>query len=451
MSWFIFNSFDAKRLLRRLLVLLLLAQAGPATAYSVLTHQSVIDSTWNKYLLPQLQQRYPGGNEEDWLLAKSYAYGGAIVQDMGYYPLGAALFTNLTHYVRSGDFVANLLRDAHGRNEYAFALGALAHYASDNVGHPEATNLVLPNVYPKRKAAFGPIITYEQAPINHTEVEFSFDVVQIAAGRYRSQDYHKYVGFRASKELLERAFRDTYGLELGQVLFNVDASLAAFRLAVNQLLPAAARAAWVNQRKDIRKISPRARRRDYIYHTSRREYQKEFGKDAQYPGLGARILSGLLSILPKVGPLRAFAFEVPSPADEAIFRQSYRDALARFVVLVRQQPTDTAATQAAAPLPNTNLDTGRPTQPTEYILADVTYQQLLRELQKDKFKRLTPALRQNILAFYANGPAPSAPPARHTKATEDEDENSRKNRKDREEAQAALDELRHLPPASAKP
>ncbi|MDJ0366956.1 zinc dependent phospholipase C family protein [Hymenobacter sp. H14-R3] len=451
MSPFTPNSLRIKRWLRRCLVLLLLVQAWPATAYSVLTHQSVIDSTWNKYLLPQLQLRYPGGNKEDWLLAKSYAYGGAIVQDMGYYPLGAELFTSLTHYVRSGDFVANLLRDAHGRNEYAFALGALAHYASDNVGHPEATNLVLPNVYPKKKAEFGPVITYEQAPINHTEVEFSFDVVQIAAGHYRSQDYHKYVGFRASKHLLERAFRDTYGIELGQVVFNVDVSLAAFRLAVNQLLPAAARAAWVNQRKAIRRISPRARRRDYVYHTSRRAYQKEFGTDAQWPGLGARILAGVLSIMPKIGPLRAFAFNVPSAADEARFRRSYRDALARYVVLVREQPTDTAATKAAPPIPNTNLDTGRPTRPTEYILADVTYQELLRELQKDKFKLLTPALQQNILAFYAAGPAPSAPPARHTKATEDEDKNSRKNHKNREESQAALNELRHLSPAATKP
>ncbi|GAB3636176.1 hypothetical protein GCM10027422_17660 [Hymenobacter arcticus] len=432
-------------------MLFLLAQTGPAAAYSVLTHQSVIDSTWAKCLLPQLQQRYPGGTTDEWLLAKSYAYGGAILQDMGYYPLGAELFTNLTHYVRSGDFVANLLREAHGRNEYAFALGALAHYASDNVGHPEATNVILANVYPRKKAAFGPVITYEQAPINHTEVEFSFDVVQIAAGHYRSQEYHKYVGFRVSKELLERGFRTTYGVELGQVLFNVDASLATFRLAVNQLLPAAARAAWVNQRKAIRKISPRARRRDYVYHSSRREYQQEFGKDAQWPGLGARIMSGLLSILPKIGPLRAFAFELPSATDEARFRQSYRDALVRYTVLVREQPIDTIATQAASRLPNTNLDTGRPTQPTEYMLTDVTYQQLLRELQKDKFKHLTPALQQHILAFYATGPAPAAPPVRFTKATEDEAKDSRKNRKNREESQVALDELRSLRPSATQP
>jgi hypothetical protein len=439
------------RFLRFCFLLLLLAPVVPAAAYSVLTHQSVIDSTWEKCLLPQLKQRYPGATSDDWLVAKSYAYGGAILQDMGYYPLGAALFTNLTHYVRSGDFVANLLREAHGRNEYAFALGALAHYAADNVGHPESTNLILGNVYPKKKAAFGPVITYEQAPINHTEIEFSFDVVQIAVGRYRSQEYHKYVGFRVSKDLLERAFRNTYGIELGKVLLNVDASLAAFRLAVNQLLPAAARAAWVNKRKAIRQVSPRARRHDYVYHSNRRDYQKEFGQDAQWPGLGARILSGVLSILPKIGALRAFAFRVPSAADEARFRQSYRDVLVRYTALVRAQPTDTTAAFTATRLPNTNLDTGRPTHPTEYILTDVTYKQLLRELQKDKFKYLTPALQQNILAFYAAGPSPATPPTRYTEATEDQEKDSRKNRKNREEAQAAFDELRGLTPAATKP
>ncbi len=433
--------------MRLAFLFLFLLAVAPARAYSVLTHQAVIDSTWADYLLPLLRQRYPGGDTTAWKEAKSYAYGGAIIQDMGYYPLGAEFFTNLTHYVRSGDFVQNLLREAHGRNEYAFALGALAHYAADNVGHPESTNLILPQVYPRRKAEYGPVVTYEEAPINHTELEFSFDVVQIAAGRYRSQDYHKYIGFRVSKPLLERAFRQTYGLKLGQVLFNVDASIGAFRLAVNQVLPAAARAAWVNQRAAIHKTSPRARRRDYVYHTSRRRFRREYGTGYEWPGFGARLLSGLLSLLPKFGPLKAFAFRVPSAAGEARFRRSYRNALARYRTLVRALPPDTAATPPA--LPNTNLDTGRPTRPSDYILADVTYKKLLRELQKDKFGHLTPALRQHILAYYAAGPPPAAPPARFTEATEDEQKNSRKNHKQREQAEQALGELRALPPAAS--
>ncbi|AMR26339.1 hypothetical protein A0257_03970 [Hymenobacter psoromatis] len=418
----------------------MLAPAVPAAAYSVLTHQAVIDSTWNKTLLPLLSQRYPGATPAEQDEAKGYAYGGAIIQDMGYYPLGAEFFTNLTHYVRSGDFVRNLLREARDRNEYAFALGALAHYTSDNVGHPEATNVILPEVYPKRRAEFGPVVTYEQAPINHTEVDFSFDVVQIAAGRYRSQDYHKYIGFQVSKSVLERAFLQTYGLELGQVLFNVDAGVAAFRLTVNQLMPAAARAAWVNKRKEIRKTSPRARRRDYIFHMSRRQYRREFGNNHERPGFGAHIISAVLGILPKIGPLKPFAFQVPSAANEARFRASYRDALARYRTLALRQHTDTTA--APAYLPNTNLDTGRPTHPTDYILADQTYDRLLRELQKHKYEHLTPALRHNILAFFAAGPPPSAPPARYTEATEDAQKDSAKNRKKRKEAQEALDELK---------
>jgi hypothetical protein len=341
--------------------------------------------------------------------------------------------------VRSGDFVRNLLREARNRNEYAFALGALAHYASDNEGHPEATNLVLPNTYPEKKAQFGPVVTYEQAPINHTEVEFSFDVVQIAAGRYRSQEYHKYIGFRVEKVLLERAFRQTYGLELGQVLFNVDASIGAFRLAVNQLLPAAARAAWHNQRDQIRKASPTARRRDYVYHTNRRKFRREYGKEYEWPGFGARLLSGVLNILPKVGPLRVYTFRVPSTEDGARFHRSYEASLKRFRTLTTAQPTDTAA--IAPKLPNTNLDTGKPTHPTDYILADVTYDELLRKLHKRKFEHLTPALQQNILAFFVAGPPPSAPPARYPKATEDEQKDSKKNRRRRSEAQEALAEL----------
>ncbi len=427
------------RLLRLLLLLLLLAPAAPAAAYSVLTHQSFIDSTWDTSMLPLLQRRYPGATPDQQTEAKSYAYGGAIIQDMGYYPLGASLFTNLTHYVRSGDFVRNLLRGARNRNEYAFALGALAHYASDNEGHPEATNLVLPNTYPEKKAEFGPVVTYEQAPINHTEVEFSFDVVQIAAGRYRSQAYHKYIGFRVEKVLLERAFRQTYGLELGQVLFNVDASIGAFRLAVNQLLPAAARAAWHNQRDAIRKTSPTARRRDYVYHTNRRKFRREYGKEYEWPGFGARLLSGLLNILPKVGPLRAYTFKVPATEDVARFHKSYHASLGRFRTLTTMQPTDTAA--LAPRLPNTNLDTGRPTHATDYILADVTYDELLRELSKRKFEHLTPALQQHIVSYFAAGPPPGAPPARYTKATENEQKDSKKNRRRRSEAQEALTEL----------
>ena len=60
------------------------------------------------------------------------------------------------HYVRSGDFVEALVREARDVNEYAFALGALAHYTSDTVGHPIAVNRAVPIMYPKLLAMHGP-------------------------------------------------------------------------------------------------------------------------------------------------------------------------------------------------------------------------------------------------------------------------------------------------------
>ena len=36
-------------------------------------------------------------------------------------------------------------------------------------------------------------------------VEFSFDVVQVAAGAYAPEAYHRYIGFKVAKPALERA------------------------------------------------------------------------------------------------------------------------------------------------------------------------------------------------------------------------------------------------------
>ncbi|MCC3152096.1 zinc dependent phospholipase C family protein [Hymenobacter sp. BT770] len=423
-------------LLRVLLLLLLAAPVAPAAAYSVLTHQAVIDSTWEPCLVPLLRQRYPGATAEEWTRAKSYAYGGAIVQDLGYYPLGTKFFTNLTHYVRAGDFVRSLLGQAHNRDEYAFALGALAHYAADNTGHPLGTNLIMASVYPKLQATYGPVITYEDAPKRHTELEFSFDVVQIAAGRFRSQEYHKFIGFRVSKPVLERAFLETYGLELGQVLFDPDLDVATFRFAVNQLLPAAARAAWQSQRKEIRRLSPRARRREYLYRANRREFRKEFGTSYERPGLGARLVALVLKVLPKIGPLKTYAFTLPDAAGEAQFRRSYRAALAAYCALAQLQPTDTS--KALPLLPDSNLDTGEPTQPATYALADATYAKWLRALYQHNLARTPLAVRHDLARYFAQG-LPLTQPKHGKKPSR------RKARKERRESEAALAELRALP------
>ena len=428
-------------LFRLLLLLLLAAPAAPAAAYSVLTHQAVIDSTWDQHLRPLLQRRYPAATVAQLLEAKSYAYGGAILQDMGYYPLGSEFFTNLTHYVRAGDFVRNLLADARNPYEYAFALGALAHYVADNTGHPEGTNLIMPAVYPDLRAAYGPVVTYEDGPIRHTELEFSFDVVQVAAGRYRTQDYHKTIGFRVSKELLRRAFRQTYGLELGQLLFNVNLSVGVYRYTVNHLLPVAARAAWYNKRRKIRAMSPLVRYRDSLYQANHLAFHQEFGDD-RWPGLGARLLSRVLDVLPKFGPLKPYAFTLPDAAGEARFRRSYRATLARYRTLVAAQPTNPAAPPPR--LPDTNLDTGAPARATHYLLADHTWAELLRELRQHQFEHLTPALRQSLLAYFTHGIPADIEVLNDEGKTAQEDPRARRYRY--QQTEQALTALRALTP-----
>jgi len=129
------------------LLLVLIAQAfwaRPASGYSLLTHEQLIDLTWKDSIVPLLLSRYPNLTHAELDRARAYAYGGCVIQDIGYYPFGDQSFSNLTHYVRSGDFVVNLFRNAHDANELAFAIGALSHYIGDSIGHSEATNLAVP-------------------------------------------------------------------------------------------------------------------------------------------------------------------------------------------------------------------------------------------------------------------------------------------------------------------
>lgn len=393
------TSASTSRLLGGLLLGLLLLVQRPAQAYSVLSHQANIDSCWLPCLRPAIERRFPGGTPDELRDAKAYAYGGSIIQDMGYYPFGSALFTDLTHYVRSGDFVENLLKEAKDRNEYAFALGALAHYAADIYGHEMGINKSVPLLFPKLKAKYGSIVTYEQDPVAHGRTEFAFDVTQLAAGKYRSAEYHGFIGFKVSKELLERGFARTYGLELKQIIFNIDLALGSYRFAVRNLIPLASRAAWRANRHELRKVNKRIRRRDYVYKESKEEFEKEFGTSYERPGFGARIVAGVIQVLPKVGKLRSLKFIAPSPEAQTLFRASFRQTI---VTLCQFSENQTAAMSQAPTLPNTDFDTGHLTKLGEYSLADRTYGEWVRELDKKDFKDISPVMRQNILAFFSN-------------------------------------------------
>jgi hypothetical protein len=378
---------------------LLLCAVRQASPYSVLTHEAIIDAVWNDNIRPLLAQRFPGATTEELRKAQAYAYGGAIIQDMGYYPFGNKFFSDLTHYVRTGDFVLNLLADAQDLNEYAFALGALAHYAADSRGHPVAINRIVPMMFPKLRRQFGPVVTYADNPAAHLKVEFSFDVVQVAQGLYAPEAYHDFIGFEVAKGGLERAFGKTYSMEMSTLFLSEDLALGSYRYAVSSVLPTMTKAAWSLKKDEIRKARPGITRKKFIYNISRSDYHKAWGKTYERPGVGARFIAFLFRILPKVGPFKALSFQPPPEAAETLFLQSFNQTLDEYRRLL------VAHGQGTLHLPDENFDIGQPTRPGTYRLADDAYAKLLNKLNG---KPLSNELRRDVLTFYSDPTAPIA-------------------------------------------
>ncbi len=384
-----------------LLLLHLFVAPGSAHAYSVLSHEAVIDLTWNDGIAPLLLQRFPATTPDQLRDARAYAYGGCIIQDIGYYPFGNKFFSDLLHYVRTGDFVSNLLNDATDVNEFAFALGALAHYTSDVYGHP-AVNYATSREYPKLRDKFGNAVTYDDDPTAHLQTEFGFDVVEVAENRYAPQQYHDFIGFQVSKPLLERAFQDTYGFEVKQIMAHEDLAIGTYRHAISILIPKMTRVALVNYGKKIEAQQPDFDRRKLVFKYKSAEYRKEFGSSYQQPGKGARVLAFFINLLPKIGPLRALKLRIPDDdaqkrflTDMAITVGHYRESLDR----LKADPSHSTTIS----LQDKNLDIGQNTVAGKYRLADLTYAKLVDRIAETKDTPIPAPLRTNILSFYQSG------------------------------------------------
>ena len=385
---------------RCLAILFLLACAAGGRAYSVLSHEAVIDAAWDGSIKPLLLARFPATTPEELRKAHAFAYGGCIIQDMGYYPFGSKFFSDLVHYVRSGDFVEALIRESQTVDEYAFALGALAHYSADNNGHPIAVNLAVAILYPKLRARYGDHITYAQDPAAHLKTEFGFDVVQVANGHYAPEAYHDFIGFEVAKPALERAFLATYGIELKDVFGDLDLALGTYRYSVKSVLPTMTKAAWAAKQQQIVHDMPGMTRRRFVYNLSRSSYHKEWGTRYERLGFLHRFLAFLFNLVPKVGPFRALSFQPPNQQTELLFMRSFNATLARYRKLLED------ADAGRLRLPNENLDVGRLTRAGGYALSDSTHASLLDKLANRRFTRVAPELRAAILEFYAdlNGP-----------------------------------------------
>ncbi len=380
--------------------------SGVGTGYSVLTHEEIIDLLWKDDLRPLLLERFPQASQEDLKRAHAYAYGGSVIQDMGYYPFGNKYFSDLVHYVRSGDFVTALIRDSSDLDEYAFALGALAHYASDNSGHP-TINRVVALTFPKLEGKYGQEVTYVDDPKAHIRTEFGFDMVQVAKNRYTSDNYHDFIGFEISKPLLENAFEETYGLQLQDVIHNEDLAIGTFRHAISRVIPEMTRVALLSRRKEIVRDTPNFNEKEFLYHLSRAKYQKEWGNGYRKPGVGTRMLALFLKIVPKVGPFKAVAFKIPTTQTEDMYIKSINKTVDDYGALLHEQRVGRLT------IADLDFDTGRETRAGEYSLADKSYARLLDDLAKHNFDQASPELRRNILSFYSD---PNAPVSTKTNA-----------------------------------
>ena len=397
------NNHRLRRATEVILALLLVGLIADVTlGYSVLTHEALVDSMWDKDIKPLLLKRFPSASADELREAHAHAYGGAIIQDMGYYPFGSKFFSDLAHYVRSGDFVEALIRGSQGINEYAFAIGALCHYCADNDGHSIATNPSVPILYPKLRRQYGNNVAYDESPAAHIQTEFGFDVLQVAQGHYASEAYHDFIGFKVSKPLLERAFKETYGIELAAIFTSLDLALGTYRYSVSTLIPTMTRVAWETKKEDIEKQTPGITSDKFLYNLSPADYHKEWGTQYRKPGRLAKVLALLFRVVPRVGPFRGLAIKPSTPETEKLFKQGFDATVNSFRQSLSEVGTDSLNLQ------NKNLDTGSPASAGEYRLADNAYAQILNKLASHKFENVPPELRENILAFYGDANTHSA-------------------------------------------
>ena len=380
------------------LALFLSCVPSSSFAYSVLAHEALIDNAWVSQIVPLLTRRFPRASTQELEQARAYAYGGSLIQDLGYYPFGSRFFSNLVHYVRSGDFVAALFRDAQTVDEYAFALGALAHYVSDNAAHP-TVNHAVPVVYPKLRAKYGDDVLFGDSPARHVMVEFSFDVLQVARAQFKSDAYQDLIGFEVARPLLERAFQETYGLKLKDLFGDVDLAIGTYRRAASQIIPDVTRVAWREKRDEILAATPDVAEQDFVYTMTRQQYEDTFGTAYRKPGFFVRMIVAVFKIIPKFGPFKPLAFEPLSADMERAFLESFDASCERYGRLLG------TLRDGRLSLRDTDLDTGQVPRHGINTLADKTYDELIEKLQRRDAGTISPALRRALAEHYDSPPS----------------------------------------------
>jgi hypothetical protein len=388
-----------------LLVSLIFACASSG-AYSVLTHEELIDLAWNDSIRPLLLAKFPGATDHQLVIAHSYAYGGCVVQDMGYYPFGKRFLSNLTHYVRSGDFVAWMLQNAHTIDEYAFAIGALSHYMGDSIGHSQAINPATAFEFPKLQRKYGDSVTYGESPHGHIRTEFAFDVEELGNLEFAPPAYLRAVGFRVPRKFLERAFAHTYGLDIHSILGPDRPALRSYRTAVRSFIPSFAEAELVLHRHQFPPHPDDEAYRIFYQRVSRTNYERRWKHTYKGPSFKAHLLAIFVFLVPKLGGAADLALKIPTPETNDWYLRSMNrtvDELNEKLRQLREQGSDPIS------LANLDLDTGSQDKIGDYPLADQTYAKLLERLTAKPQSAISRDLKQDILAHYGAPPEAQKP------------------------------------------
>ena len=362
----------------------------------MLAHQAVVDESWNNTLTAAVQRRFPDASAADLKDAHAYARGGSHLPDLGYFPLGSRLFTDLLHYVRAGDFTSRLLAEARTPQEYAFALGMLAHFEVDSIGHPEATNLAVPIIYPKLEKKFGNTATYADSPSAHLATEFRFDVLQVANQQEVPNLLEHPIEFKVPRRLLEQAFRETYGLELNDVFTSYDVALNTYRWGFRTLINEATAIAWELYRDDIESFKPGTTKKEFVQDISRADFVKQFGNAFLQPATLVRFVGFVGNLVPNVGPLKRLPYKPLPDQVKQLYFEAFRNASEKYV--------RTVATihKGRLRLVNLTLDTGLPSRGGEYAPADKAYMELLQLHAKDHFVRMPKRLCTDMLSHFSD-------------------------------------------------
>jgi hypothetical protein len=378
------------------LLLALVFLASNCSAYSVLTHEELIDLAWNDSILPLLLAKFPRATQDQLRDAHAYAYGGSAIQDMGYYPFGKPFFSNLTHYVRSGDFISWLLENASTIDEYAFAIGVLSHYLGDSIGHSEAINPATAAAFPRLAHKFGPKVTYGESPHAHIRTEFAFDVDELTNREFAPPTYLRAVGFKVPRKFLERAFLETYGFDVHEIVGRARPSLRSYRTSVRSFIPAFAEAEVVLHRHQFAPHPDDEAYRLFAERVARTNYDRHWKHTYRGPGFKAHLLAIFVRIVPKIGAAADLAIKIPRPETEEAYLRSVNHAVDVFRETLHQM-----SDSHPVALANLDLDTGDPTRMGDYKLADQAYAQLLARLTSNPGRLIPAALKQHIIGFYA--------------------------------------------------